>query len=272
LIQAAQEGIDSGTLAELGAVFAATSLALAPLAILVVRRIFSGRNVFFARWGFSHVAIVVALAAVLFLALSFLDPAVARLGPGTKTIVELALRTAILGGCCIAVLFFARRLDPSGILSLGLWPGRNTRAALAGLAGYGIVLPGILGLGLLWPWVLRAFGAEVPPDPLLGQLRDLDPAGRAMAIVLAVGVAPLLEELLFRAFLQPLLVQNLSDRLGVVVASAVFAALHGTNSIVPIFALSLLLGAIMLRTQRLFAVWVVHATHNALVFLLLYAR
>lgn len=270
MIQATQEGIDNGTLAEVGAVFAATSLALAPLAILVVRRLFPGRNVFFARWGFSHVAIVLALAAVLLLGLAFLDATVARLAPSARTIVELALRTAVLGACCVAVALFAERLDPSGIRSLGLWPGRNLRAALAGLAGYGIVLPGILGLGFLWPWALRALGAEAEPDLLLERLRDLDPGDRSIAILLAVGVAPLLEEILFRAFLQPLLVQNLSDRLGIVVTSFVFAALHGTAACVPIFALSLLLGAIMLRTQRLFAVWVVHATHNALVFLLLY--
>lgn len=271
MIQAAQEGIDSGTLAELGAVFAATSLALAPLAVVVVRKLFPGRNVFFARWGFSHVAIVVALAVALFLALSFLDPQLEGLAPSTRTIVELGLRTAVLGACCVAVVVFARRLDPSGVLSLGLWPGRNLGAALAGLAGYGIVLPGIIGLGLLWPWILRALGAEAELDPLREQLRNLDGGERAIAILLAVAVAPLLEEILFRAFLQPLLVQNLSDRLGIVVASFVFAALHGSNAIVPIFALSLLLGAIMLRTQRLFAVWIVHATHNALVFLLLYA-
>ena len=271
MIQAAQEGISAGSLAEVGAVFAATSLALAPLAILVVRRLFPGRNVFFARWGFSHVAIVAALAAVLLLALAFLDPAVAKLSASTRTLVELALRTAVLLGCCAAVAIFARRLDPSGLRSLGLWHGRNLRAAVAGLAGYGIVLPGILGLGLLWPWVLQAIGADARPDLLLERLRALDPGERSVAILLAVLVAPLLEEVLFRAFLQPLLVQNLSDRLGVVVTSFVFAALHGTAAIVPIFALSLLLGAIMLRTQRLFAVWAVHATHNALVFLLLYA-
>ena len=270
MIRAAQEAIDAGSLAETGAVLAASALALAPIAIVVVRRLFPGRNVFFARWGFSHVAIVLALAAVLLLAISLLDPRLARLDPPTKTIAELALHTAVLGACCAAVAVFAARLDPSGVRSLGLWPGRNLRAAAAGLAGYGIVLPGILGLGFLWPWILREIGADAPPDLLLERLRDLDAGERSIAILLAVLIAPLLEEILFRAFLQPLLVQNLSDRLGIVVTSFVFAALHGTAALVPIFALSLLLGAIMLRTQRLFAVWAVHATHNALVFLLLY--
>ena len=42
--------------------------------------------------------------------------------------------------------------------------------------------------------------------------------------------------------------------------------LHDPSAFLPIFALSLLLGAIMLRTQRLLAVWVVHGLHNALSF------
>src|SRR5262249_42104447 len=53
--------------------------------------------------------------------------------------------------------------------------------------------------------------------------------------------------------------------------SFVFAALHGSGAFLPIFALSLVLGGTMLRTQRLFAVWTVHAAHNGLMFLVLYS-
>jgi membrane protease YdiL (CAAX protease family) len=267
LIQADAESIDAGSLAEMGAVFAAASLALVPIATLVVRRLFPGRNVLFARWGFSHVAIVAMLAVVLSLALGLLDAPLASLAPPTRTLAGLALRSGVLLACCAAVAAFARRLDPSGLRALGLWPGRHLRAVAAGLAAFGILLPGLLGLGFLWPWLLRKLGATVDPDALLRALRDLDPGQRSIALILAIVVAPLLEEILFRGFLQPLLVQNLSDRLGVVVTSFVFAALHGTEGIVPIFALSLLLGAIMLRTQRLTAAWAVHAAYNALVIL-----
>lgn len=270
MIPLAEEAIDAGSLAEAGVVFAAVSLAMAPLAIATVRRLFPGRNVFFARWGFSHVALVGALALVLVLALSLFQGRLDGLSPSTRTIVEFSLRAGVLFACCGAVLVIAKRLDPSGIRSLGLWPGRSVGAAVAGMAGYGMLLPGIIGLGFAWAWFLRAVGADVGPDTWFEQLRDLGPGDRAIAIFLGVALVPLLEEILFRAFLQPLLVQNLSDRLGIVVTSLVFAMLHGTAALVPIFALSLLLGAVMLRTQRLLAVWLVHATHNALVFLLLY--
>jgi membrane protease YdiL (CAAX protease family) len=57
---------------------------------------------------------------------------------------------------------------------------------------------------------------------------------------------------------------------GVAATSIVFASLHGTGAFLPIFALSLVLGGVMLRTQRIFASWSVHALHNGLMFLLIY--
>jgi membrane protease YdiL (CAAX protease family) len=82
--------------------------------------------------------------------------------------------------------------------------------------------------------------------------------------LLATLVVPFFEELLFRGFLQPFLVQNFHDRGGVVLTSLFFAMLHGGSAFGPIFVLSLLLGGIALRTRRLWASWAVHAVHNGL--------
>jgi membrane protease YdiL (CAAX protease family) len=90
-------------------------------------------------------------------------------------------------------------------------------------------------------------------------------------VPLAVLVLPYFEELIFRGFLQPLLVQNLGDRGGVVATSAVFAALHGASPFLPIFGLSLILGGVMLRTQRLVGSFAVHALHNGLMLAYLFA-
>ena len=72
-------------------------------------------------------------------------------------------------------------------------------------------------------------------------------------------------------FLQPLLVSRLGALAGIALASATFATLHGLGPSVPIFVLSCILGVIMLRTQRLAASWTVHAVHNGLQFLMMYA-
>ena len=86
----------------------------------------------------------------------------------------------------------------------------------------------------------------------------------ALAVGFAVLLGPLLEEIVFRGFLQPLLVQNLHVTGGIAVTSFIFVLLHGTSSVLALFALSVVLGWVHLRTRRLIAVWSVHALHNAL--------
>jgi len=82
--------------------------------------------------------------------------------------------------------------------------------------------------------------------------------------VLGTLVVTFFEELIFRGFLQPFLVQNFRDVGGVVLTSLIFALLHGGVAFGPIFALSLLLGGVALRTRRLWASWAMHAAHNGL--------
>jgi len=244
-----------------GLALASAGAALVPLASAAVRRVFPGRNVVFVRWGFSHVALVLALLLLLFWAS----------GPVFPAGRVLERHAAVLGGGCLLVALFARRLDPEGLRCLGLWRGGQARALLAGFAAYVLLAPLLLGVFLAWPAFLEWTGHENRPQPIVELLRAIPAEGRPVAVLLGVAVLPLLEELLFRAFLQPLLVQNLSDRLGILATSFVFAALHGASAFLPILALSLVLGGVMLRTQRLLAVWAVHGLHNGLMFLALYS-
>jgi membrane protease YdiL (CAAX protease family) len=152
------------------------------------------------------------------------------------------------------------------VRSLGFPSGRNLQAALAGWTAYALLLPGLVGLVLSWSWILQRIDPSVGAQPALRLALELAPGERWTAVLLGVLVLPLLEELLFRAFLQPLLVQNLHDRPGIALTALLFALLHGTAAFLPILAFALLLGGLMHRTQRLAAVWGVHALHNALVF------
>ena len=101
------------------------------------------------------------------------------------------------------------------------------------------------------------------------QLNDgsgLDKGNRStcplLAAVIAVAVGPLLEELLFRGFLQPVLAQVAGARGGLVLSSALFASLHGAAGLPMLFALSLFLGWLQLRTRNLAVPWSAHALHN----------
>ena len=134
----------------------------------------------------------------------------------------------------------------------------------AGLFAYFAVLPGIFGTLMLWPWLLERLGEVPEQQEYLVQLQDLGGTGLWVGILLATLVIPFAEEVLFRGFLQPLLVQNFRDLGGVVITAVLFAALHGQSAFLPIFVLALVLGGVMLRTQRLLAAYAIHVTHNGL--------
>ena len=252
-----------------GLVLALGGLSLAPLAVFIVRRIFPGRSVFFARWGFSHVLTAIGATLVFSLAIrSFLQAFEWQL---PQVLVEMLGSGVLFCGIGLLIVSFAQRLDPDGWRSLGLWPGRTARAVAAGCACYLLLLPAQWGMILLWPWTFETLGGSYEMQAVAQGIADLEGHFLWLAFLSATVILPFLEELIFRAFLQPLLVQNLGDVGGIVLTSILFAMLHGQSAFLPIFALSLLLGAIMLRTQRLLAAWVVHGLHNALSFSYLFA-
>lgn len=247
----------------IGLVLAASSLALAPLILLIARRIFPGRETTARSWGFLDAGAVLASVVVaLWLATRLLP-----IPEGQNPLVpQLARMACGLGAGCAAAASIARRREPEGLRALGFPRERQFDAAVAGLTSYLLFLPGIVGLMLAWTWMLRHVDPSAGSQQAVRWALELEPGQRWPAVVLGVLVLPFLEELLFRGFLQPLLVRTLRERAGLVLTALCFALLHGAAAGVPIFALALLLGGLMLRTQRLAATWTVHALHNALVF------
>ena len=254
-----------------GLVLLIGSLALAPIATVLARRISPGRNVFFARWGFSAVGMVSLVGLGVAMLVSSLLSEVGDLGlPGP--LVGIVASTWTFLSIAVFIVVLARRLDPIGWRCLGLRAGGHLRGALVAILGYLAGLPGILGLTLAWPSLMPYLGLDFQPQSVVDDAKALigSPAALAVFALLAVGVMPFLEELVFRGFLQPLLVQNLGDRGGLVVTSGIFALMHGASASIPIFGLSLVIGSVMLRTQRLSAAWLVHALHNGLMLSLLF--
>ena len=175
----------------------------------------------------------------------------------------------VLGLPGLALVLLARR-SPSGgrgLLGLGL-PG-GTRAALGGACAWLLLLPGILGLGMLWPALLAAAGHTPQAQPFIDDFLVESGAGLVLAVCLAAVVIPFLEELLFRGFLQPLLAERVGTTAAVLITSLIFGALHGLSACGPIFGLSLILGTTMARTGRLAGPWAIHALHNGGTLLLL---
>lgn len=251
-------------LALAGAFLLAIAAALAPAGIELARRAAPGRRVLFARWGFSHAALVALATAAALLAAG-------ALAGGASHVARLWVNAGVLAVGCVAVWLSARATEPEPLEALGLGRGGVPRALLCGGVGYLFCLPAMLGAGWVWPWLWERFSSQAfPGQEVLTAISALSGAELLQAALIAVVLQPFLEELLFRGFLQPLLVQNLSDVLGVVVTSLVFALLHGA-AFLPVFVLSLGIGAVKLRTQRLVAAWFVHALNNGVTLLLVQA-
>jgi membrane protease YdiL (CAAX protease family) len=132
-----------------------------------------------------------------------------------------------------------------------------------GLLAYFVSLPGLLGLMQMTPWIMSRLGIEFE-TPAYAELFSSVSGPRLVGLLLlAVVVQPFFEELLFRGFLQPVLVARTGPAIGIGLTSALFASMHGVHFL-PIFGFSILLGGLGYRTRRLAACVGVHALHNAL--------
>jgi membrane protease YdiL (CAAX protease family) len=149
-----------------------------------------------------------------------------------------------------------------GLASLGLAAPVPRRAFLAAPLVYVPWFFVALALGSAWARLCRARGWEEEQETLL-QVMSLQGPELLVALAIAILLGPLLEELLFRGFLQSALAQSLGERGALVASSAVFAALHGVAGLPVLFLLSLFLGWLQLRTRCLWVPWSAHALNNA---------
>ena len=160
-----------------------------------------------------------------------------------------------------------------------LAPGRHGRALAAGLGFLALAFAAVLA-------VAQVIGPLLPSGPppqkeLLENLAHLRGAWTVLATFLTVALlAPVFEELMFRGFLLPWLVERLGNRLGaqrgrrlaVAVAGLAFGAMHLQPLGLPTLAtLGIVLGFAFLRTGNLLSAILVHGLWNGGVFLLMRA-
>ncbi len=148
--------------------------------------------------------------------------------------------------------------------------GWRRRCALYGLTaprtGAGVLLlliPGVLvtnyGALLLLTWLLEPEPVWVPVmEGILGQ-----PGGLAVLTVLLLLTAPLIEELLLRGRLQRGLARDWGAPAAIAVPAVIFAWLHGTPSLVPVYAVfGALLGLAAWWSGSVWTAVLIHAGHN----------
>lgn len=170
----------------------------------------------------------------------------------------------------IIVVFFAR-INHAHLLQLGL-KKINARTAMIAIT-IGIVLIFVASM------IAAAETAVFGPDPSAEQLtlavqpRDLTQLIVLVALNLAL-VGPA-EELAFRGFIQKGFENSFGKTAGLLSTSVLFALLHGLNSlysIVPIFAVALVLGYVWQRTGgNTTATALLHGVYNSVQIILVYS-
>lgn len=154
------------------------------------------------------------------------------------------------------------RLLPSG------HPGESheslLRAIGTGLLALVYFLPACLLLALGWTFLLESLGWPSELQDVIHIIRDTDnPLMLAQWFLVVAVLAPLGEELVFRAGLFRFLANRTRPFFAAVISAALFATIHwNAQAAVPLFALGLVLAAVYHKTGRLLAAITLHAAFN----------
>lgn len=152
---------------------------------------------------------------------------------------------------------------------------RESNLGLAGIVGSGaatfvIALPVLALTAKLSELLVRAAGLPVDKQDLIGMFARADsPWLLAVMITLAVAVAPLTEELVFRAGVFRYLRTRIARPLALILPALFFAALHvnwktlgGLSSLPPLVLLAVIFSLAYERTGRIGTPIVAHALFN----------
>jgi len=135
---------------------------------------------------------------------------------------------------------------------------------------------GFLLSGMVLYFVLAGLGALFPIPKHLPIDRFFETAREATILsIIAVTLAPLMEELFFRGFFYPVLARRLGTGISVVLTAAAFAILHGAQlkyswAVLIIFLVGLALTAVRAMTKSVAASFLLHVGYNGTLSALLF--
>jgi hypothetical protein len=191
------------------------------------------------------------------------DPLLRALDLEAYPVLRAALRFSVPGiAAVVALLVVLQKRYSRGLDAIGVPRVPTAVAVQQVLVGVLMVVPVAIIAAGVSGWLGRV-GA--PPELLVQELRPLIPIGDAerLGVFLCMAViAPLVEELLFRGFVQEVCVQRLGAPLGVVLTAVLFVLLHPTGGYAPLFVLALALGCAREATGSLHVCIGLHLAQN----------
>lgn len=135
-----------------------------------------------------------------------------------------------------------------------------------GIRGYVFFFPVLISLILISYIASRLLGRGFDSHPLVEPLIASDnPFLLAGLFAIAIGLAPLVEEIFFRGFLYPALKKKTSVPVAILLSATLFSTLHfSVSGWLPILGLGALLAYSYEKTGNLLVPIIIHALHNFL--------
>jgi membrane protease YdiL (CAAX protease family) len=157
-------------------------------------------------------------------------------------------------------LLVYRNLPPAGVFGLGSMA--FARALGRSLLWLGAAYPLLM---LVQAMVYGAAGGEMSPQEVVEFLQNAEtPRDRLAVLAMAVVVAPVAEEMIFRGYLYPVGKKYLGPFLSMSATSLLFAVLHGHMGSIPaLFTLAMCLGLAYEKSGTLVVPMIMHAVFNA---------
>lgn len=174
-----------------------------------------------------------------------------------------AFQAGMLAGALLGTWLLRLRRRP-GHRPLAPATARIRRPILGGLITFLISVPLIGGVGFVWKTLLGFLGHSASEQEMIDLFRNADdPALLVFMIVLAAVIAPVTEEVVFRAGLYRYLRTRISRAPAFVVPSLLFAFLHGNlTALVPLFVLGMVFACAYERTGSIAVPMIAHALFN----------
>lgn len=176
---------------------------------------------------------------------------------------------AFQGVGLLCVVVFLRVVKQTWREAFGIGAPGSGRALLWGAFGCVLVLPVVLGLNHLSAELMTTVEVEPVPQTSVRVLRAVEsPWLQFYFGLVAVGVAPVAEELFFRGILYPTIKQGGHPRIALWGTSLFFAAIHANlMTFLPLTVLALVFVLLYERTGNLLAPIAAHAVFNLANFL-----
>ncbi len=220
-------------------------------------------------WKERESSTLVLILMALFMLAVLVEPGIRRAlaaDPGSARVASVVLHSlAFHVAGLLLVAFSLRRRGLTWASGFGLRAGRILKDVGTGIVFYLATMPFLWFYSLLYQLALRSAGYEPTWQEVAEALSADNPfAVRVYLGFLAVVLAPVFEEVLFRGIGLPVLARKFGAAPAVILVSALFAAIHfHVPSLVPLFVIAVAFSLAYIHTGSILVPVVMHGLFNA---------